>query len=124
MASSDDIVGVVMQGDSPLLSRRVTCNVGGVETPVTQAMLAGITYRVYDSQSGEVTDGAQTLDVSSVIDDTPPTSGLLDDMNFSFQLNDVLDRGSRRYTVDVEFELTGATTFTRRWVLGTKNRVG
>lgn len=123
--SSDPIIGMVTQGDAPLLSRRVTVIVGGAEVPLLQAHLVpdGIAFRVYDHQGGEVTDGPVLMDIPSVVFDTIPTTGVFKDMTFGFQLNDLLPRGNRRYRVQVTFTLTGLSSFTRTWVLWTENTV-
>jgi hypothetical protein len=124
--SSDPIVGIITQGDSPLLYRYVTVPIAGAVVPLLRAHLApnGIAFRVYDHQAGEVTDGPVLLDIPSVVADTIPTTGVLSGMNFSFTPNDLLARGNRRYRVQVTFTLTGLSTFTRTWVLWTENTVG
>lgn len=125
-SSSDPIIGSVTQGDSPLLSRAVTTNVAGVDTVVTQAMLDTITYRVFDTRGGEITTVPIDLTVADVIDDTPPTTGLLAGMNFSFQLDGAtyLADGPRRRLIPVTFTLTGGQSFVRTFVLWTEHVPG
>jgi hypothetical protein len=114
MAYTTDHTIVMTNKDSnPLLFCAVTVNVAGVATVAQQADIDTITYVVRDFQSGLVSATPEELDPTVVIDDTPPTSGILNGMNFSFQLDgsEYLTRSYRRRDVETTFTTTGGEAF-------------